>query len=56
MILKSKEKKLSHTYHARIRHEKKIKCHLNERFLDLPAVHVWVPKSNLYYGIGRYVR
>ena len=28
--------------------------HLNERFSDLPAAHVWLPKSNFYYQISRY--
>ena len=33
---------------------KKIKGHLNERFLGGPAVHLWLPKSNFYYEISRY--
>ena len=41
------------TYHASVTW-KKIKGHLNERFSDFLAAHMWLPKSNLYYEIGRY--
>ena len=27
---------------------------LNERFSDVTAAHVWLPKSNFYYQISRY--